>query len=204
MNKTLLALAAAALCASAPSHALTPGPSTLNGNLLDTSFSSASLLALDLTVFGTQATTLAFTVDADDIAAGGIDFQALIREVAGAGIGALTLSLDGASFGVIGTSRATTLGGELLDAVAFAPSPGQATLGAATVIGDPVTELYLGNVFFEEGASDWRIEFGGLAAGATFTLDISTVAAVPEPREWMLMLAGFGLVGLSAARRLSR
>jgi len=35
----------------------------------------------------------------------------------------------------------------------------------------------------------------------TGTLSIGTVAAVPEPGEWALMLSGFGLVGFIAARR---
>ena len=37
-----------------------------------------------------------------------------------------------------------------------------------------------------------------------FTLDVTTTPAVPEPREWMLMLAGIGVIGVSAARKLGR
>ncbi|MCP2938084.1 hypothetical protein NK983_35850, partial [Salmonella enterica subsp. enterica serovar Typhimurium] len=70
--------------------------------------------------------------------------------------------------------------------------------------GAPVTEFYFGNPFYEEGLTDWRVGFAGLSAGDRFTLDITTTPAVPEPREWMMMLGGLGMIVLSAARKLGR
>jgi hypothetical protein len=61
----------------------------------------------------------------------------------------------------------------------------------------------------------WTIVVGdsasGIAAGRNFggtdtlTLNVSAqVAAVPEPGEWAMMLAGFGLIGLMAKRKRRR
>ena len=201
MYKTILTVMSA-LCLSAPAHALTLTTSTLNGNLLDTSFSTAELLAIDLTAFNMQPIELRFTLDADDIAASGIDFNALVREVAGTGFGSLTLTLDGARFERIGPAQAATLNGELIDAFVFVPTAAQAQLSTLTLTGNPATEFYVGNPFFDEALTDWRIDFTGMQADDAFTLAINALPAVPEPREWMLMLAGIGLIGLSAARRM--
>ena len=42
------------------------------------------------------------------------------------------------------------------------------------------------------------------AMGNDFAVDNLSVAAVPEPHEWAMMLAGLGLVGWAARRRLGR
>lgn len=197
MYRYVLALAGA-LVISAPTHAVTPDSATLNGNALDTSFSSASLLALDLTLFNALPTTMSFVVDADDIAAGGIDFNALIREVGGAGLPGLRLTLSGARFGAIGSARGATQSGDLPD-VTFIGSATDVIASAVASASASFTEVYVGNPFYEDTLDDWRIAFDTMHAGDVFSLN---VAVVPEPREWMLMLAGLGMIGLSAARRI--
>lgn len=198
MNRPILALAAA-LCLSPAAQAVSLSTSNLNGNALDTSFSTASLIAFDLDLSNTLPVTLMFSLDADDIVRGGADFNALIREITDAGIPGLRLTLSaGAGFDLVEPPRAATLTGDALTGSVFAASPADLSLGFATAAGDPVTEIYLGNPFLEEGFQDWHVNFGGMAVGDQFTL---SVAVVPEPGEWALMLAGLGLVGFAARRR---
>ena len=60
------------------------------------------------------------------------------------------------------------------------------------------------DALLEAGRLDWRIGFAGLNAGDRLTLDLSTTPAVPEPDDWAMMLAGLGMIALSAARRIGR
>ncbi len=190
MNKVLLALLAA-FSIALPAQAVTLESATLNGNLLDTSFSTPSLIAFDISLLNNSPLSFSFVLDADDIAAGGVDVNAILRDVSGFGIGSFTLTAGGAPISVVtGSLLATTVNGDLLSNDYFA--------------GAPVAEFYFGNPFLEDGLVDWRIGFSGLDAGDRFTLDLATTPAVPEPREWMLMLAGIGLIGMSAAPRLNR
>ncbi|MGC4403193.1 hypothetical protein [Methyloversatilis sp. MC4-4] len=190
MKNTLLALAITAGL-SLPAHAVTMDSATLNGNLLDTSFSTPSLIALDVSLLNNAALSFSFVLDAADIAAGGADFNAILRDASGFGIGSLNVTTGGAPVSwTAGSVRAATVNGDLLDANFFA--------------GATVTEFYFGNPFYEGGLADWRIAFAGLSAGDRFTLDIATTPAVPEPREWMMMLGGLGMIVLSAARKLGR
>jgi hypothetical protein len=190
MKNTLLTLAIAAGL-SLPAHAATLESATLNGNLLDTRFSTPSLIALDVSLLNNAALSFSFMLDADDVSRGLMDFNAIVRDVTGLGIGSLNVTLGGAPVTwTAGAVRAATIDGDLLDTGFFA--------------GAPVTEFYFGNPFYEEGLTDWRIAFTGLNAGDRFTLDITTTPAVPEPREWMMMLGGLGMIVLSAARKLGR
>jgi hypothetical protein len=190
MYKTLLPVLAA-LCLCQPAQAITLGTSTLNGNAVDTSFSTSSLLTIDLTFINALPVGLSFTIDADDIIAGGIDFNAIVREVSGSGIGSLSVTTGGAPISLnVGTTRAATVTGDLLSDNFFA--------------GAPVAEFYLGNPFFDDGLIDWRIGFAGLSAGDRFTLDLAITPSVPEPREWMMMLGGLGMILLSAIRQRGR
>lgn len=190
MYKTLLS-ALAALCLCQPAQAITFGASVLNGNSVDTSFSTSSLLSIDVTLINALPVVLSFTIDADDITAGGIDFNAIVRDVSGFGIGSLSVTTDGAPISLTaGTVRATTVNGDLLSADFFA--------------GAPVAEFYFGNPFLEIGPIDWRMGFAGLNAGDRVTLDLAITPSVPEPREWMMMLGGLGMIAMSARRRLGR
>ena len=70
MQNTLLALAITAGL-SLPAHAVTLDSATLNGNLLDTSFSTPSLIALDVSLLNNATLSFSFVLDAEDITAGG-------------------------------------------------------------------------------------------------------------------------------------
>ena len=204
MKNFLLALGAAAgaLCTTLPAHAITLESASLNGNLLDSAFSTPSLIGLDLTLLNHAPLRFSFVVDADDVGRGWADFNAIVRDVGGLGIGSLTLA--GVRFEALSDPLAATLGGSLLQATVFASTPTTLNVGTLTLAGDPATELYLGNPFLEAGRLDWRIGFAGLNAGDRLTLDLSTTPAVPEPDDWAMMLAGLGMIALSAARRIGR
>lgn len=204
MKNTLLALGAAvgALCTTLPAHAVTLESVALNGNLLDASFSTPSLIALDLSLFQHAPLSFSFVIDADDVSRGSADFNAIVRDVGELGIGSLTLT--GVRFEALSDPLAATRSGSLLPATVFASTPTTLSVGTVTLAGDPVSELYLGNPFLEAERLDWRISFAGLNAGDHFTLTMATTPAVPEPDDWAMMLAGLGMIALSAARRIGR
>ncbi|WP_018410241.1 hypothetical protein [Methyloversatilis thermotolerans] len=190
MKKMLLAALAAAAFA-APAHALRLDSSVLNGNLIDTSLSTDTLFALDLTLQNSLPVSFDFVIEAEDIARGSVDVNGVIREVAGLGIAGVSYSFSGAAFELIpGSLRAATADGDLLTGNLF----GQGR----------VTELYIGNPFVEDGLTDWTLVFANASAGDRFSLNLAITPAVPEPREWMMMLAGLGMIGVSAARRIWR
>lgn len=190
MRSTLLALASAALFAL-PAHAVTLESATLAGNALDTSFSTSSLISLDLSIWNHDVLSFDFAVDADDIAAGSVSFNSIVRDVSGLGFGSLSIMLNKGDFTIPTDSlRAATVEGDLLTSDYFS--------------GAMVTEFYIGNPFIEDGVSDWTIGFSGMNAGDTFRLNIGVTPAVPEPADWAMLLAGLGMIVLSAARRIGR
>jgi len=71
---------------------------------------------------------------------------------------------------------------------------GGASVGIATR--SAASEVYLGDALFL-GATDWRIDFTGLAAGDTFRITFSPVSA---PAPLALLLAGLGLAAFARRR----
>ncbi|CAN5238804.1 hypothetical protein BH11PSE9_BH11PSE9_08230 [soil metagenome] len=91
--------------------------------------------------------------------------------------------LSNGSFKSIGTTGGTPLG------------------GTGTLTSGDVTDIYVYS-YFCNGATGSCNRFNTNLG--QFALDnISITAAVPEPSEWMLMLAGLGAVGAAARRRRS-
>lgn len=195
-NLSLVSLAAALLLA-APAQAVSLTASQLNGNSLNTDFSTASLISFDLALDTGLPISLEYSVDADDLLRGGIGFNALVAEYSGAGIPGLRVGLLGASFDVLGSARASSSMGEALETLPVSQG-GAVALDFSPAQGGVVNEIYLGDPF-AEGFQDWHVDFTGLQAGDHFTLN---VAVVPEPAEWALMLAG--LMGLAWQRRRAR
>lgn len=182
LTKLLGGLAALVLSVSAQAALLT---GTMGSNTV-TDYSSAGVVSFDLDLQDFSATTLGFVLEQGDLA-GPLSFNALVRNLAGAGLDRLTFSLQGVrfagagsvtpAFGTLGTVQA----GEFAAAINFA-TPEYA-------------EFQFGNVL--GGGQDWLLDTAGLRVGDAFTI----TASVPEPSTTMLMLPMLCLAGLMAARR---
>lgn len=179
-------LAAAALPAQALSFlgASSAGASTV------TDFSAAGLLSFDLSLVDLAPVTLSFQVEAADLGAP-IAFEALVSNFTGLGLGSLSFSLNGATFGSVGSVTRLFGGSSSVDV-----SGGPARIQFDT---PEFLDVEIGDVLGLPGSQDWTLAQGGLAAGDTFTL--TAVAAVPEPSSVALMLGGLGVVGWLAQRR---
>lgn len=183
-----IALACTLAAAGGSAHAVSVAGVIDNGNAVDTLFTSGTHIGVDVSFTSGAPVVLNFVLDADDIAAGVLTFDSIIREIAGGELSPLRLSLAGASFSLAGD--ATALDGSALSSGgagnAWTLSPTSATNEA--YVGDP----------FDGGGTDWQISTAGLAEGQGITL---TVSQVPEPQSMALLLAG---LGLSAAVRRAR
>ncbi|MCD6681932.1 MAG: FxDxF family PEP-CTERM protein [Burkholderiaceae bacterium] len=117
-----------------------------------------------------------------------VNFQIPSLSDLGASAVPLNLTFPGVSFGVTG------LTGYLFDALNGVGNQ------LHTMQGDNATYT-----FSNLGAGSYSFRFTGDAAsgGGGYMVGLS-VAAIPEPSEWAMMLAGLGLVGAVAARRRRR
>ena len=174
-------LAALVLSASAQAALLT---GTTGSNLV-TDYSSAGIVSFDLDLADFSATSLDFVLEQDDLQ-GPLNFNALVRNLAGAGLERFTFSLQGIRFAGAGsvTPAFSTVGS--VEAGEFAAAINFATPEFA--------EFQFGNVL--GGGQDWLLDTSGLRAGDAFTI----TATVPEPSTTLLMLPML-VAGLMAARR---
>jgi len=180
---------AAALGLAGGAHAVSLTGSVLNGNQLNTEFSTSSLISFDLVLWSGLPVSLTYALDEDDITRGSVGLNALIADYSGMGLPGLRLSLSDATFGVLGAARAVSSAGEALTTQATFES-GVVAVDFLLTEGGAVNEIYLGDPF-SEGLQDWQVRFAGLNSGDQFTL---SVAVVPEPAAWALMLAGLGVL----------
>lgn len=188
MNKHLLALAAAlSLGGLAPVHAATFTGVVGSTPATVADYSTNGLISFDIDFPSLSSATLAYTIDAGD--AGGLAFNAVLRNLTGAGLEGYTFGLSSGLFGNLGTVTRQFGGASVIDfnggnaSVSFSP------LEFLDVeIGDP---LLAG-----AGRLDWTIL--GLNAGDTLNISVS---AVPEPETLALLLSGLGMVGWITRRR---
>lgn len=184
MNFAKLFAGPAAMVLSVSAHAALLTGTTGTNTVVD--YSSAGIVSFDLDLKDFSATTLGFVLEQDDLA-GPLNFNALVRNLAGAGLDRFTFSLQGIRFAGAGsvTPAFGTLGpvqaGEFAAAINFA-TPEYA-------------EFQFGNVL--GGGQDWLLDTSGLRAGDAFTIR----ATVPEPSTALLVLPMLCLAGLMATRR---
>lgn len=189
----LAGVLAGALALAGPAQALRVSSVSADGHLVDTSFTGASQVGVDLGLLSDAPVWLQFTLDAADVAAGGLPFNAVIDQLmSGARLGPLRLALDGgAVFATVGSVSA--LGGAAATAM---PLDATATQVLLAVAAPGSTQLLLGDPLLQGGLADWHIGFGSLGDGDSFGLSLNTV---PEPASAVLALVA--LFGLLAQRR---
>jgi hypothetical protein len=74
--------------------------------------------------------------------------------------------------------------------------------GASNTFDNPSQSRQTGFLSFVAGGTSASLSFASNVPGnAGAVLDDISIAAVPEPHEWAMMLAGLGLVGWAARRR---
>jgi len=189
VRASLLTLAAAAVLSASPlAQALTLVSSTLNGNQIDTAFSTPELAAVDIGFVTPGSVSLEFEVDAEDIMRGSARFNSIVDNLSGEGFALLQVSLDR---GALVAGAVESNDGAVDVAAAGVRS---VTLQFAPSM---TTQAYLGDSLLTGTAVDWSLGFDTLAAGDRFTLTVT--AAVPEPGTWGLMI--LGLAGVIAGVR---
>ncbi len=195
MMKFLIAAGVAATFLSAPSSALVVSTgSTPSGNDVDTSLSGSGILSADVDfnsfTSATSRVVLDVLLEEGDVGPE-LAFNGIIDNFGAENLRDVTLTLDGATFSLIGSvvplfSAGETLMGEAGDAI-FSVMFGDG--------GEPVG-VDFGDTGF--GGTNFGIDISGLVAGDSFTLTIDAAQDVPAPAALSLLLLGLG--GLAAAR----
>lgn len=187
MKKTLLSLAAmATLLAAAPAHALSFN-GVMGGDSEFRDFSTDGLLSFDIDFSSLVPMTLNYTIDAADLVGGALSFNAVLRNFVGTGLEGYAFSLSTGSFANVGTAWPGFDGGYSVNFNGSNANVSFAQLAYLdTAIGDSLSN----------GGTNWSI--AGLNAGDSLSI---TVAAVPEPETYALLLSGLGMVGWLSRRR---
>jgi PEP-CTERM motif len=194
MKKTLplLAACAAALLAAAPAHAITIGTVTANGNTVDTSFSTASMLSVAVDARNNLPVSVQVLTEAGDPAV--LALNGLVRNLIGLGIPQVRLTLTGASFANAGGATGT------FGSVPSVSGGGNGSSWAAiTLAPSEMVEVSFGDWFQDGSQPDFGINLAGV--DGAFTL---SVTAVPEPGTVALWALGIAALGGVARRRMGR
>ncbi|URI06981.1 PEP-CTERM sorting domain-containing protein [Aquincola tertiaricarbonis] len=148
---------------------------------------NGSSLALDLTLRNSAPVRVELALEAADVGQW-LAFNAVVGAAAGAALPGLQLSLQGASFGLVGSvtpafgQLASISGDDLRQTLQFNPAETYA--------------VDLGAPFGQAGTQDWLLAPTGLQAGDRLAL---TISAVPEPTTTAML--GLGLAALLVAAR---
>lgn len=191
--KKYLSLAAlvAATLSSAPAWAVSFEGAISQGATVVTPYVGTGLISFDVDFANISLVSLDFRIEEDDLLQP-IELNAVLRNYTGLGLGSYTLTLDKGVFGTIGTVTRQFGGNTLV----HLPGPQTAEINFNTA---EFLDVELGNALgTTPGAFNWTLT--GLQAGDRVNLTVS-VAAVPEPETYALLLAGLGVVGASVARR---
>lgn len=186
MKLTKLFAFAAALALSGAANAVVLTGST--GSSLVTDYSSTGKVSFDLDLENFSATTLNFVLEAGDLQ-GPLSFNALVRNLAGAGIDRFSFSLQGITFA--GAGSVTPAFGSL-GKVDFSSTA--AGIGFAS---PEYAEFQFGDPTGVAGQADWLLATAGLRAGDRFSI----TATVPEPSSAALVLPMLCMASLMAAAR---
>jgi hypothetical protein len=183
-------IASLALCglATAPAFAATFIGST-GGTSIVTDYSDSGLISFDLDLKDTTPVTLSYQLTTGDLS--GLDFNAVLRNLTGAGLTQFSFSLNAASFQSLGTVTRS-----------FDPAYSLSTRHdghqALISFGSPeYLDVAIGNPLGTAGAQNWVIDTSSLNAGDVLTV----TAAVPEPESCVMALLGLAAIGAFVRRR---
>ncbi len=184
MKRTKLFILAAAMALSGAANAVVLSGSTGSNGVTD--YSEAGLVSFDLDLENFSTTTLDFVLEDGDLQ-GPLRFNALVRNLAGAGLERFSFSLQGIAFAGAGsvTPAFGTVG-------AIGAGETAATLRFTM---PEYAEFQFGDVL--GGGQDWLLATSGLRAGDSFSI----TATVPEPSSAALVLPMLCMAGLMAAAR---
>lgn len=186
----LCAAALAASIAAGPAQALAlVGNGGSAGNLTD--YSDEGLLSFDAAFTASAGRIVAtYAIEAGDLLAP-VDFNALLLNLAGEGLGGYVLTLSAGQFGGAGTVT-RYFGGNT-----EVTGPGSGTLGLDFDTPE-FFDVEVGDVFGTPGRSNWLVDFSGLQVGDQVRLSVS---AVPEPGTLALAATVLGMALLGRRRR---
>ncbi|MFN4064547.1 PEPxxWA-CTERM sorting domain-containing protein [Azoarcus communis] len=159
------------------------------GNVV-TDYSTDGLLSFDLDFSKWSPVTLNYEIAAEDNGSP-ISFSAVIRNFVGTGMDKFSISLSMSSFDSVGTVTR-----------AFGTSTvsltGENTIANISFDMPEYVDFSIGAALGGLNEVDWTIDSSVLRSGDILSV---TIAPVPEPETYAMLLAGLGLVGFAARRR---
>lgn len=153
-----------------------------------TDYSDAGLISFDLDMANFIPTVLNYEITAADIGSplisNSISFNALVRNLTGAGLDYLSVSLSTSSFDSIGTVT-RQFGGT------FTIDSSNNNQNALISFSSPeFLDIFIGAPLAGAGEIDWAIKTAALNAGDQLSITIS----VPEPETYAMLLAGLAFI----------
>jgi hypothetical protein len=188
--KLLVSLMAALAIAGPAGAAILTGTSASGATVTD--FSAASLVSFDLDLRNFSQTRLDYVLEEADLLSPFLNFNAIVRNLSGAGLQRFTFTSDGIAWSSQGSVTPTfgTLG-----------AAGHASHAASIDFASPEwAEFHFGNPFALGGQSDWTLDTTGMRAGDAFSI----TATVPEPSTLALLLASLAMFSFAAVKRGKR
>jgi hypothetical protein len=190
ITKHLIALTAAlGLCGPASAVVMLGSSSAPTSVVAD--YSTAGQVSFDLDLYKLGGATLNFALEAADLN-GPLGMNALVRNLAGAGIQHFTFSLANIRYAIPG-SVTPTFG-------TLAQVGNTGTVATIDFALPEMAEFHFGNPLATATDVDWFLDTTGMNAGDVFSI----TAQVPEPGSLPLLLSGLALAGLVARRRQSQ
>jgi hypothetical protein len=161
-------------------------------DITDTSISGLIRLDLDYRYDNDNEITLRFRIDAAEAAAGSISFNAILRNHNSFDFWEAAVWQAAGSPVTIGDPAGSVSGGSAPVVFAYHGPSGSGGYfdpdhSANGSFGEPAI-AYLGNPLTQAGRTDFSLMLNGLTANSEFDI----VVAIPEPGEYMFLLAGLG------------
>lgn len=176
------------LCVASSAQAATFLSASGSAENIVTDYSDAGLISFDLDMANFIPTVLNYEITAADIGSpiinNSISFNALVRNLTGAGLEYLTIFLSTSSFDSIGTVT-RQFGGS------FTVNQSNNGQNALISFSSPeFVDFFIGAPLAGAGEVDWAIKTAAFKAGDQLAITI----AVPEPETYAMLLMGLALI----------